>query len=86
MSRNEAIAILNATIARLPDHKVEALAEMARSLADPAPLAPMLGEADLAAIERARQDFREGRAYAPDEARAYLDEAARRRRASAGAK
>ena len=81
MSRDEAIAILNATIARLPDDKVEALAEVARSLANQTPPAPVLGATDLAAIERAKDDFRAGRTYTPQEARAYLDAAAQRRRA-----
>lgn len=74
MSRNEAIAILNATLERLPDAQVETLAEIAQSLADQsAEPPPVLTSAELAAIERAREDFREGRTMSAEAYNAEMD-------------
>lgn len=81
MTRAEAIAIIESAIATADDAALEAAAQLLRSTSDddlPRPLTP----AELASIEQAREDFRTGRTYTPEQLRASLDQALAARRAT----
>ena len=69
MNRDEAIAIINATLPVLDDAQAAELAELAQSLTRPTAALPLSNE-DRAGIARGRQDFAEGRTHSSAEARA----------------
>ena len=76
MTREEAIAIITSQLASLDDEGVQAVAGMVQSMADEGPestesvLPRELTARELALIEQSKEDFRLGRTYSSDEARA----------------
>jgi hypothetical protein len=74
MTRNEAIAIIHTRLASLDDEAVLKVADIIGDLAANDHLPRELNPDELAAIERSREDFRAGRTYSSDEARAITDD------------
>ena len=77
MNREEAIAIITSQLASLDDESVEAVAGIVKSMAgEPADggLPRALTARELELIEQSKEDFRLGRSYTSDEARALTDE------------
>jgi hypothetical protein len=72
MTRSQAIAIIKETLASLDDEGVEAVAEFVQSMGRPLDVSQLTPE-ELAGIERSKADFREGRTYSLEEARAMTD-------------
>lgn len=83
MTRNEAIASINAKLASLDDDRLQVLAEIANSLSD-APVR-QLSDREMSLLARSKTDFSEGRATSLEESKAYVAEQLARRvgRASA---
>lgn len=69
MTRNEAIAIITATLPALDEAQAAMLAEMAKNLVQP-PVSLSLTDEDRAGVARAREDFEAGRTHSSSEARA----------------
>ena len=69
MNRDEAIAIITATLPELDDVQAAELAEIAQALKRPAS-ALLFSDEDRAGILRGRKDFLEGRTYSSAQARA----------------
>jgi hypothetical protein len=74
MTRTQALAIIAAKLAALDDERVLAVADIVQALDAADDLPRELTEHELALIEQAKQDFRTGRSYSLDEARALTDE------------
>ncbi len=79
MTRSQAIAIIKETLASLDDEGVEAVAEFVQSMGRPLDVGQLTPE-ELAGIERSKADFREGRTYSLEEARALSDAMVAQRR------
>jgi hypothetical protein len=85
MTRTQAIAIIKETLASLDDEGVEAVAEFAQSFAEsmgrPLDVRQLTPE-ELTGIESSKADFRDGRTYSPDEARAMSEALIAKRRSA----
>jgi hypothetical protein len=81
MTRQDIIAHITSQLADLDDEAVQVVAAMVANMAAPSPPIRDLTERELALIEEAKADFREGRTYSPEEALAYIDEQLAMRRA-----
>lgn len=79
MTRDQAIAIINETLPSLDDEQVQAVADIAKSMAADDELPREMTARELALIEQAKEDFKAGRTYTLDEMDAYLDAAAAKR-------
>lgn len=79
MIRSQAIAIIEETLASLDDEGVEAVAEFVQSMGRPLDISQLTPD-ELAGIERSKADFREGRTYSLDEARAISEAMIAKRR------
>jgi hypothetical protein len=79
MTRTQAIAIIKETLASLDDEGVEAVAEFVQSMGRPLDVSQLTPD-ELAGIERSKADFREGRTYSLEEARALSDAMVAKRR------
>ena len=79
MTRDQAIASINETLPSLDDEQVQAVADLARSMAADDELPRELTARELALIEQSKEDFKAGRTYSLDEMDAYLDAAAAKR-------
>ena len=73
MTRTEAIAVITAKLADLDDERVQAVADIVQSMDMPDDLPRELTERELALIEQSKEDFKAGRTYTLDEARAVTD-------------
>ena len=80
MNREDAIAIITSQLASLDDEEVQTVADMVQSMADEVPestesvLPRELTARELALIEQSKEDFRLGRTYSSDEARAITSD------------
>jgi hypothetical protein len=72
MTRTEALATIQASLPALADEQVDALAEMVAAWAQPQTPLDLTPE-ELAGIERSREDFKHGRTYTSEEARALTN-------------
>ena len=72
MTRTEAIAIINAKLPSLADEAVMTVAGIVQEL-DAAPTVRRFSERERELIEQSKADFREGRSYSIEEARARSD-------------
>ena len=80
MTRTEAIDVINRSLAAIDDARVQMLADIARSMAEP--IKPLsLTPDELAALERSKADFAAGRTHTLEEMDAFLDAAAAQRAA-----
>lgn len=66
MNRAEAIATINAQLAKADDETVEAVAEYVHSLSEARPLRE-LSERERGLLEQSRRDFAEGRTHTMEE-------------------
>ena len=73
MTRTEAIAIINKKLADLDDEAVLTVADIVQDLDTASTLPRKLTARELEMIEQSKADFREGRTYSIDEARARSD-------------
>ena len=73
MTRTEAIAIINKKLADLDDEAVLTVADIVQDLDTASTLPRKLTARELEMIEQSKADFREGRTYSLDEARARSD-------------
>ena len=73
MTRDHAIAIINETLPSLDDEQVQAVADIAKSMAADDGLPRELTPRELALTEQSKEDFKAGRTYTLDEMDAYLD-------------
>ncbi len=80
MDRTETISRITARLATLDDAGVEAVADFVEDVATSDGLPRPLTDRELALIEQSKQDFKAGRTFSPDEARAYIDAGLARRR------
>ena len=67
MTRTQAIAIITEKLASLDDERVMAVADIVQDMAEPSTVALDLTDAERAAIERSKEDFKTGRTYSNDE-------------------
>jgi hypothetical protein len=74
MTRNEAIAINHSRLTSLDDEGVLKVADIIEGMAANDDLPRELDPDELAAIERSREDFRAGRTYSSNEAKALTDD------------
>lgn len=72
MTRSQAIAIITEKLASLDDERVMAVADIVQDMAEPSAVALDLTDAERAAIERSKEDFKEGRTYSNDEYHAEM--------------
>jgi hypothetical protein len=72
MTRTEAIAIITAKLASLDDERVMTVADIVQDMANPTAAAIDLTDAERAAIERSKEDFKSGRTYSSDQYRAEM--------------
>jgi hypothetical protein len=63
MTRTEAIAIITSKLASLDDERVMTVADIVQDMAAPSAVALDLTDAERAAIERSKEDFKAGRTY-----------------------
>jgi hypothetical protein len=63
MTRTEAIAIITSKLASLDDERVMTVADIVQDMAAPTAVALDLTDAERAAIERSKEDFKAGRTY-----------------------
>ena len=73
MTRTEAIAIINKRLADLDDEAVLTVADIVQDMDTASTLPRKLTARELELIEQSKADFREGRTYSIDEARARSD-------------
>jgi hypothetical protein len=73
MTRTEAIAIITAKLSSLDDERVMTVADIVQDMAQPDDLPRELTPRELALIEQSKEDFKAGRTYSLDEARAMTD-------------
>ena len=73
MTRTEAIAIINKKLADLDDEAVLTVADIVQDMDTASTLPRKLTVRELEMIEQSKADFREGRTYSVDEARARSD-------------
>ena len=74
MTRAQALAIINAKLASLDDEHVMTVAEIVESMEAADELPRELTANERALIEQAKEDFKTGRSYSLDEARALTDQ------------
>jgi hypothetical protein len=74
MTRAQALAIINAKLASLDDEHVMTVAEIVESMEAADELPRELTAHERALIEQAKEDFKTGRSYSLDEARALTDQ------------
>lgn len=79
MTRTQALAIITAKLALLDDERVMTVAEIVQSMDAANELPRELTAHELTLIEQAKEDFRAGRSYSLDEARALTDQALAKR-------
>ena len=79
MTRTQALAIITAKLASLDDERVLTVAEIVQSMDAADELPRELTAHELALIEQAKEDFRAGRSFSLDEARALTDQALAKR-------
>lgn len=72
MTRTEAIAIITAKLATLDDERVMTVADIVQDMANPTAAALNLTDAERAAIERSKEDFKAGRTYSGDQYHAEM--------------
>ena len=72
MTRTEAIAIIAAKLAALDDERVMTVAEIVQDMANPAAAALNLTDAERAAIEGSKEDFKASRTYSADQYHAEM--------------
>jgi hypothetical protein len=72
MTRTEAIAIITAKLASLDDERVMTVADIVQDMTAPTAPALDLTDAERAAIERSKEDFRAGRTYTNDQYHAEM--------------
>ena len=72
MTRTQSIAIIKETLASLDDEDVAGVAAFVQSMGHPLDSRRLTSE-ELAGIERSKADFRAGRTYSPEEARALSE-------------
>ena len=72
MTRTQVIAIITAKLALLDDERVMAVADIVQDMARPREVVLDLTDADRAAIERSKEDFKQGRTYSNDEYHAEM--------------
>jgi hypothetical protein len=72
MTRTEAIAIIAAKLAALDDERVMTVADIVQDMANPTVTALDLTDAERAAIERSKEDFKAGRTYSDDQYHAEM--------------
>jgi hypothetical protein len=74
MTRAQALAIISAKLASLSDEHVMTVAEIVQSIDAANELPRELTDYELALIRQAKEDFKAGRSYSLDEARALTDQ------------
>ena len=74
MNRNQAIDVINAHLSSLDDERVQTIAKIVQSMAAPDDLPRALTARELALIEQSKEDFKAGRVYSVEEARALTDQ------------
>jgi hypothetical protein len=74
MTRAQALAIISAKLASLDDEHVMTVAEIVQSIDADNELPRELTDYELALIRQAKEDFKAGRSYSIDEARALTDQ------------
>ena len=74
MNCEQAISAINAELAALDDDEVQTVADIVRGMTTESVLPRELTAEELALIEQSKEDFRQGRTYSLDEARAATDE------------
>ena len=74
MTRTQALAIITAKLASLDDEHVMTVAEIVQSIDAADELPRELTAHELALVEQAKEDFKAGRSYSLDEARALTDQ------------
>ena len=74
MTRAEAITLITSKLAALDDEGVLAVADMVQSMDVDDDLPRELTAEELALIERSKEDFKAGRTYSLEEARAMTDD------------
>jgi hypothetical protein len=67
MTKTEAIAIITAKLAALDDEHVATVAEIVEDMANPTEPTFNLTDAERAAIERSKEDFKAGHTYSGDQ-------------------
>jgi hypothetical protein len=72
MTRTEAIAIITAKLASLDNERVMTVADIVQDMAAPTTPALDLTDAERAAIERSKEDFKAGRTYTNDQYHAEM--------------
>ena len=72
MTRTEAIAIITAKLASLDDERVTTVAQIIQDMAAPAVTTLDLTDAERAAIERSKDDFKTGRTSTSDQYHAEM--------------
>jgi hypothetical protein len=72
MTRAEAIDIITANLATLDDERVMTVADIVKDMAHPTVAALNLTDAERAAIERSKEDFKGGRTYPSDQYHAEM--------------
>jgi hypothetical protein len=73
MTKQEAINKITATLQRLDDERLQAVAEMIQSIDDTSSTRP-LTDRELSLLARSREDFQQGRTLTSAEARASIDD------------
>jgi hypothetical protein len=74
MTRAQALALINAKLASLDDEHVMTVAEIVESIDAADELPRELTARERALVEQAKEDFRAGRSFSLDEARALTDQ------------
>ena len=74
MTRTQALAIISAKLASLDDEHVMTVAEIVQSIDAGHELPRELTDHELTLIQQAKEDFKAGRSYSLDEARALTDQ------------
>jgi hypothetical protein len=72
MTRTEAIAIITAKLASLDDERVKTVADIVQDMANTNAVGLDLTDAERAAIERSKEDFKSGQTYSNDEYHAEM--------------
>jgi hypothetical protein len=74
MTRAQALAVITAKLASLDDEHVMTVAEIVQSIDAGHELPRELTDHELVLIQQAKEDFKAGRSYSLDEARALTDQ------------
>ena len=74
MTRTQALAIISAKLASLDDEHVTTVADIVQSIDAGHELPRELTDHELTLIQQAKEDFKAGRSYSLDEARALTDQ------------